>query len=115
MLLCGYLMYNQSSYKLVHNAMPNNYRNMNMKRLIIDVREPIEFKEDAVDGAINVPLSTIESNDKVNINIPKHARLIVYCRSGNRASSAILLLEAMGYTNLVNGINKQNVENVYLH
>jgi len=84
------------------------------KKLIIDVREPIEYKLSHVKGAINLPLSKLanESPDLVNIN--KDTPIILYCRSGTRAGMALSKLRSWGFTNLTNGINKHQVEANYL-
>jgi rhodanese-related sulfurtransferase len=43
-------------------------------------------------------------------NIPKDADIIVYCLSGSRSNVAKHILERLGYTNITNGINRQQVE-----
>lgn len=42
--------------------------------------------------------------------IPKEEEAVVYCNSGGRAGVAVQGLGTMGYTNIVNGINQENVE-----
>lgn len=59
---------------------------------IIDVREKGEFAEGHLENAINVPLSLLNT-----IDIDKDAKLIVYCRSGNRSKEAQKRLKNMGY------------------
>jgi phage shock protein E len=84
-----------------------------MKRIIIDVREPEEYAMGAVSGAVNVPLSRI-NKEALEAHAPKDAEVILYCRSGSRAGHAVLICEQLGYTNVKNGINKQQVERSYL-
>ncbi len=84
-----------------------------MHYTVIDVREPEEFATGHVDGAINVPPRTLLSGDNQLTSVPKDANLIVYCRTGSRSQVAIHMLKDMGYTNLVNGINKHHVEANY--
>lgn len=82
-----------------------------MKTVFIDVREPIEFESGHVDGAINIPPSIlIQGELKELTNIPKDTQLVVYCRTGSRSNASIPYLRQMGFTNIVNGINKDQVE-----
>jgi phage shock protein E len=77
---------------------------------IIDVREPSEFEESHVEGAINIPLGDVM---KRLDEIPKEEDVVVYCNSGGRASVAVQGLGTMGYTNIINGTNQANVEANY--
>ncbi|MCA9327539.1 rhodanese-like domain-containing protein [Candidatus Saccharibacteria bacterium] len=81
-----------------------------MSRVIIDVREPFEYKMGHVEGAINLPPARIMSGATELEDIPKDAELIVYCRSGARSSASIHYLQQMGFTNVTNGINQGHVE-----
>lgn len=74
---------------------------------IIDVREPSEFEESHVEGAVNIPLGNIMQRLD---EIPKDDEVVVYCRSGGRAGVAVQGLGSMGYTNITNGINQTSVE-----
>jgi rhodanese-related sulfurtransferase len=49
-------------------------------------------------------------NTKKLAAIAKDAEIIVYCVSGSRSNVSKHILEGMGYTNITNGINKQQVE-----
>ncbi len=67
---------------------------------LIDVRTPKEFAGGSVDGAINIPLSDVESRlgefkGKKNI--------VVFCRSGNRSGKAMQILQSNGFDNVMNG------------
>lgn len=81
-----------------------------MKRLIIDVREPFEYATGHVEGAINIPPEKLMSSAALPINTLLDTQLIVYCRTGSRSSVAMHLLKEQGYTNIINGINKDQVE-----
>ena len=67
---------------------------------LIDVREPSEFAQGHVEGAVNVPLGSIQGIGDVAGD--KDALLYVYCRSGMRSSKAAAQLKRMGYANAVN-------------
>lgn len=77
--------------------------------MIIDVREQEEFAEGHVDGAVNIPLSNLTHNMRLN-TIPKNQPLVLYCRSGNRSAHAMRLLQQIGYRNVTNGINQEHIE-----
>lgn len=80
-----------------------------MKTLIVDVREPSEFARGHVEGALNIPPSQLMAGAPQLKNVPKDTQIILYCLSGSRSNSSMRFLQAMGFTNLVNGINKDQV------
>lgn len=84
-----------------------------MQRLFIDVREPHEFAAGHVAGALNIPPSELMAGANALQNVPKDTELVVYCLSGSRSNASINILASMGYTNLVNGINKNHVQANY--
>jgi rhodanese-related sulfurtransferase len=71
--------------------------------LIVDVREPEEFSQGHIRGAINVPRGVLEFKvDPTNPGgVPclydKSSQLIVYCRSGARSALATQTLRVLGY------------------
>lgn len=85
-----------------------------MERIIIDVREPFEFKTGHVKGAINIPPAKIMAGAKELKDVPKDAEIILYCHSGSRSNVSMNILRSMGFTNLINGINKDHVKARYL-
>ena len=63
--------------------------------LVIDVREPTEFRRAHVPGARSVPLPVLlEDADK----IPRDAMVVLVCRGGRRSCRAAALLRERGYT-----------------
>ena len=65
--------------------------------VILDVRTVAEFDDGHIEGAINIPvdevadrLSELDANDE----------LLVYCRTGNRSGTAVVILEDAGYTRI---------------
>lgn len=81
-----------------------------MNRLIIDVREPLEYRLGHVPGAINIPPAAIMAGlPKQLEDIPKDTELVLYCVSGSRSNTSMHFLKQYGFTNLVNGINKSHV------
>ncbi|RUS45072.1 rhodanese-like domain-containing protein [Cohnella sp. AR92] len=67
------------------------------KRVLIDVREPGEFKSGHIPGARNVPLSQLQGRLG---DIPKGQPVLLYCRSGMRSKTAARLLLRSGYSEL---------------
>jgi len=64
--------------------------------LMIDVREPSEYAEGHIPGAVNIPLRTLAQNlDKV----PTDRQAILYCMTGHRAGMGLGSLAALGYDN----------------
>lgn len=81
-----------------------------MDRIIIDVREPEEYARGHVAGAINIPPAELMQGAKKLEGTPKDTELILYCISGSRSNVSSHILRQMGYTNIINGINRQQVE-----
>ena len=67
--------------------------------VIIDVREPNEFANGAVKGAINIPLSQLRERMH---EIPKDVPVYVHCRSAQRSYNAVMALVNSGYENVYN-------------
>ena len=84
-----------------------------MQRMIIDVREPEEFTRGHVNGAINIPPAEImQGSDKLR-DVSKDTEIILYCVSGSRSNVSKQILESQGFTNVANGINKDQVAAKY--
>ena len=67
--------------------------------ILLDVRSEQEYKENHLDGSINIPLYDLERNSKI-IECNKQNTIIVYCKSGGRSKKAVKLLEREGYENV---------------
>ncbi|MBO1436742.1 rhodanese-like domain-containing protein [Meiothermus sp. CFH 77666] len=67
--------------------------------LFVDVREPEEFAQVRIEGALLIPLSEFAGRFS---EIPKDKPVVLYCRSGNRSAQAAGWLSAKGYSNLLN-------------
>lgn len=77
--------------------------------MIIDVREPFEFAGDHVEGAVNIPSQSLMNGVPELVGVPTDTPLVVYCRTGSRSAIAAQIFAQMGYTNIRNGINKEQV------
>jgi len=69
--------------------------------LVIDVRTAQEYGEENIKYALNIPYKQIVKQFK-SLEIRKDRPVVLYCRSGNRAGKAIMMLRKAGYTNLNN-------------
>lgn len=84
-----------------------------MQYTVIDVREPVEFQSGHVNGALNIPPDQLMQGAPQLQDIPKDSAIIVYCRTGSRSNVAMHILQTLGYNNVTNGINKEQVEAKY--
>ena len=65
---------------------------------LLDVRQPEEFAQGHIQGAVSMPLGNLPNSYK---QIPKGVKLVVYCRSGHRSGQAVSFLLAQGYDKAV--------------
>jgi phage shock protein E len=66
---------------------------------LIDVRTAEEYRAGAIPSAINIPYDVIQDNLPTQ---DRSARIVVYCRTGNRSGRAKATLEALGFQNVNN-------------
>ncbi len=71
--------------------------------IILDVREPDEWAQARIPGAIHVPLQQIPSRIA---ELPKDLQIVCQCASGGRSASATRFLAQSGLnaSNMVGGI-----------
>lgn len=84
-----------------------------MNPIIVDVREPNEYGRGHVAGAINIPPAKIMAGAKELSGVEKDTEIVLYCMSGSRSNAASHILRSQGFTNLINGINAQQVAAKY--
>lgn len=66
----------------------------------LDVREPDEYEQGALPGALHIARGTLETN--VEMQVPDHdTPLVVYCAGGTRSAFAAETLGELGYTDVV--------------
>jgi rhodanese-related sulfurtransferase len=63
--------------------------------LVIDVRQPEEFRQGHISGAKLIPLNELH---KRMDELPKGREIVCVCASGSRSSSAAKILMKEGYT-----------------
>lgn len=66
--------------------------------VLVDVRNPDEYKSERIAGSVNIPLGTIVNAQ--NLIPDKSTPLLVYCLSGARSHTAAIQLSRMGYTDI---------------
>lgn len=70
------------------------------KAVLVDVREPGEWKEGHIEGAISLPLSSLKKDVDTNAlehQLPKEKIVYTHCVMGVRAVAAAKILEKLGY------------------
>lgn len=67
--------------------------------LLVDVRGLEEYEEEHLDGAINIPYVGIHAEASVYLKDKKQT-ILVYCKTGKRASQAAQSLKYLGYQNV---------------
>ncbi|CCO07934.1 rhodanese-like domain-containing protein [Desulforamulus hydrothermalis] len=67
--------------------------------LLIDVREPSEFQEGYLPGAVNIPLGQLENRLQ---EISKDKDVVLYCRSGRRSALAADIMVKNGFQRVFN-------------
>ena len=68
--------------------------------VLLDVRTAEEFESGRIKNSINIPHEILLSNIDL-VSQYNDEQLVVYCRSGKRASLVIEALEKNGFTNVV--------------
>jgi molybdopterin/thiamine biosynthesis adenylyltransferase/rhodanese-related sulfurtransferase len=76
--------------------------------VLLDVREPDEYEQGAIPGAIHIPRGTLETSIENRVS-DRDTPLVVLCAGGVRSAFAVKTLTDLGYTDVVSmdgGFNK---------
>jgi phage shock protein E len=65
--------------------------------LLVDVRTPAEYAAGHLEGAVNLPLGTLEEAVGDPALRADARDLVVYCRSGHRSAQAVAKLKKAGF------------------
>ncbi len=68
--------------------------------LVLDVREPDEYDQGALPGALHIPRGHLEAQVEGKL-LDKTASVVVYCAGGVRSAFAAKTLQELGYTDVV--------------
>ena len=82
--------------KTLLDSFLNDKEQQQQKLLLLDVREPNEFKQWSIDGGPNIPLSKLLKQESLSA-IPKNKKIVTICPRGNRSTVAKYVLERYGY------------------
>ena len=66
---------------------------------LIDVRSTMEFNQGALNGAINLPITSIQHNTET---IDQTKPVLLYCRSGQRSGMVKQFLISLGFEDVYN-------------
>ncbi len=69
--------------------------------VILDVRQPAEYKEMHILGAVLIPLDRLKDEARTKLNSPDKP-VLTYCAVGGRSLQAARILMNMGYTHVFN-------------
>jgi rhodanese-related sulfurtransferase len=87
--------------ELSNDPLPTVQENLaTHKAVLVDVREPGEWKEGHVEGAISLPLSSLKQGVDITAlehQVPKEKIVYTHCVMGVRALKAAKILEKLGY------------------
>lgn len=64
--------------------------------VLLDVRTPEEFNEIRVPGSVNIDFYAVDFAAQLD-SLAKDVPYVVYCRSGNRSSSAVEVMRDLGF------------------
>jgi len=70
--------------------------------LLIDVREPDEYRQGHIPGSVNIPRGMLEfriSNEPMLQNLARP--VIVYCKTSGRAALSVVAMQTMGFKNVI--------------
>ena len=62
---------------------------------LLDVREPAEWNEGRIEGAVHIPLGEILDGRTEGLDPSRP--VVIYCRTANRSEVAGLMLQAKGF------------------
>ncbi|TQV87536.1 rhodanese-like domain-containing protein [Aliikangiella coralliicola] len=89
----------ESAFSPIETALLLSYLTNKNTFTLIDARSTEEFSHSHVQGAINVPLQAVNLE---NSQLPedKNKLILVYCKTGKRASKVAQSLISLGYDNV---------------
>ncbi len=92
-----YLMSIPSGYYTIGKVEDLKSLMANRQPLLVDVREPSEYRSGHIPGATNIPLRTLARNLS---KIPSDRPVVMYCSTGYRSSMGVMTLHLLNYDNV---------------
>lgn len=96
-LLIGVMLWRRRGVAKMSAGEVERRRKAKEKLVIVDVREPGEYRSGHIPGAVSVPLSNL---DQAAASLDAGAETVLVCASGMRSSAAFQRLRAKGFTRL---------------
>lgn len=90
---------NEEEKAAIHEVTAAEFKEKSVNQVLVDIRTPQEFNQGHIEGAVNINyfdpgfLAEMEKFDKTK-------PLFLYCRSGNRTTSAAAKLSKLGFENI---------------
>ena len=82
---------------MINQVSAAEFKEKSENQTIIDIRTPQEYGQGYIEGAININYFDRSFLDQVS-EFDKNKPIFIYCRSGNRTSSASKKLLKLGFT-----------------
>lgn len=91
----------QAKARIQEVALPEAEAAIAQAQVLIDVREPDEFRQGHLPGAVNMPRGLLEFQLSSNpaCQVPD-LQVVLYCKTSGRAALAAQSMQAMGYLNV---------------
>lgn len=67
---------------------------------LIDVRTADEFNSGHIEGASNIDFFAADFREQI-ATLDKNAKYAIYCRTGNRSSQALEIMQELGFTQVI--------------
>lgn len=69
--------------------------------LVLDVREPYEYVEGHIPGAVNIPRGMLEFKMTQDETLSdRNRQILIYCKTSGRAALSAVALQTLGYTHV---------------
>ena len=75
---------------------PSEFKEKSKNQTIVDIRTPQEYKQSRIKNAVNINLFSKTFLEEVG-KLDKSKPVFIYCRSGNRTSSASRKMMKLGF------------------
>jgi phage shock protein E len=89
----------QSQSEAIKVLTPTEFKEKSANQTIIDIRTPQEFNQGHIEGAVNINFYDSNFIDQI-AKYDKNQPIFIYCRSGNRTSSASRKMADFGFTQI---------------
>ena len=107
---------NEQEKSAIHVVKPTEFKEKSKNQVIIDIRTPQEFSQGHIEGAINMNYFDHSFMEQIG-KYDKSKPIFLYCRSGNRTSSAAAKIAKLGFEevyDLQGGIMSWSKENLQI-